>query len=112
MNSYSSRHMGRSLREKFLSSILVLASLAIWVLSTAPVLAGCNDSAGPGVDWSDCRKRNLILTGTDFTGAKMQKTDLVGNDMRNVILDNANLTKALLGAGKHFQFFVGRRGYV
>lgn len=50
--------------------------------------AACNDTAGPSVDWQNCRKRNLIMDGFDFSGANFTRTDLSASDLRN-----SNLTK-------------------
>ena len=63
----------------------------------APVAeAGCKDSADAGVDWSGCRKRNVILSGTDFTGANFNKTDLFGSDLRETNFSGADLSRAVM----------------
>ncbi|HSG94139.1 MAG TPA: pentapeptide repeat-containing protein, partial [Afifellaceae bacterium] len=44
--------------------------------------AKCHSSAAPGVDWQGCRKRNLILKGSDLSGAKLAGTDFTATDLR------------------------------
>ena len=58
--------------------------------------AGCSDSAVPGVDWSDCRKRNLIMSGSDLSDANLVGADMSSSDLRDTNLTNANVTKANL----------------
>jgi uncharacterized protein YjbI with pentapeptide repeats len=69
------------------------------VLTALPVAASanCSDSAGPNVNWSDCRKRNLMLDGNDLSGAVMSGADLTSTDLRKSKLEGANLEKAVLG---------------
>jgi len=59
-------------------------------------LAGCSDTAAPGVEWNNCRKRNLIMAGFDFTGSSFKRTDLSASDLRNNNFENANFEKANL----------------
>lgn len=61
-----------------------------------PALAGCSDGPEKGVDWSECRKRNLILRGTTLTDANLADTDLTSTDLRDANLDGAEMTKANL----------------
>ena len=58
--------------------------------------AGCDEQARPGVQWEDCRKRNLIMQGTDFSGANMARSDLSSSDLRQIKLNKADLQKANL----------------
>ena len=58
--------------------------------------AACSDPAGPGVDWSECRKRNLIISGQDFSGANLSRVDFSSSDLREVNLENADVSKANL----------------
>ena len=70
-------------------SLLVLFGVESNFTSTA--LAGCKDSAEPGVSWVDCRKRNLILSESD-----LRKSDLSGADFSSTDLRNSNFTGASL----------------
>ncbi|MEM9105231.1 MAG: pentapeptide repeat-containing protein [Pseudomonadota bacterium] len=58
-----------------------------------PAAASCSDGPREGVDWSDCRKRNLILRGTTLTDANLADTDLTSTDLRDANLDGANMVK-------------------
>ena len=74
---------------------MTAACLSFGSMLVAPTAeAGCKSSAGAGVDWSGCRKRNVILSDTDFSGANFNKTDLFGSDMRETNFANANLSRA------------------
>ena len=63
---------------------------------TGVAFAACSDSAGPGVVWAECRKRNLIISGQDFSGADLSRVDFSSSDMREVNLENADVSKANL----------------
>lgn len=69
------------------------ALLSLTIVATDS-LAGCNSNPAPGVDWSNCRKRNLILSDTDLTGANMQDSEVISTDLRDSKLDGANFVKA------------------
>ncbi len=74
------------------------ALMVIGMVSTLPgtAMADCSDSAGPNVNWSECRKRNLMLDGTDLSGAVMSGADLSSTDLRKTVLDGVSLEKAQL----------------
>ncbi|MEL6946319.1 MAG: pentapeptide repeat-containing protein [Pseudomonadota bacterium] len=76
--------------------IALAASAGVHALEPAPALAGCGGAAGVNVDWTGCRKRALIVSGTNFEGAKLVSTDFTGSDLRNTVFKDANLTKATL----------------
>lgn len=58
--------------------------------------AACSDTAGPAVNWENCRKRNLIMGSADFSGANFTRTDLSASDLRNSNLSNATFIKTNL----------------
>jgi hypothetical protein len=58
--------------------------------------ANCNASPAAGVDWQDCRKRNLILEGSDLTAAKLGQADFSSTDLRGTTLNAADFSKAAL----------------
>ena len=58
--------------------------------------ADCRSSSAPGVDWRDCRKRNLILKGADLSGADLSGTDFTATDLRNTKLKAADLAKSTM----------------
>ena len=76
------------------------AALAVTLLvggAPSPALAAkCNASANPGVDWSDCRKRNIILSRSDLSGATLRGTDFSATDLSKSRLGGSDLTKATI----------------
>lgn len=58
--------------------------------------ADCRGDPAPEIDWSACVKKNLMLSGSDFTGANFRDADLSFTDMRNTTLTAADLEKATL----------------
>lgn len=74
-----------------------LAALATTLfLPTAASAVDCTASAGPGVDWTDCDKKLIILSGTDFSGATLINTNFTTTDLRDTNLEKADLEKATL----------------
>ena len=63
---------------------------------TTPVFAECADDAVKGVNWEGCRKRNLMLSGTDLRDANLQETNFTSTDMRGSQFDKADFHKAVL----------------
>lgn len=86
------------MKPKIKSSLSALAlSLGAFVfLPSSPAIAGCSDYPGPGIDWTSCRKRNLILSGNDFSNATLAKANFGGSDMRDSNFTEADLSKALM----------------
>lgn len=82
----------------------ILAGLAICVAFATGYLgkpepafaANCKASPTAGVDWQDCRKRNLILEGSDLSGGKLSDADFSSTDLRGTKLDSADFSKAAL----------------
>ena len=58
--------------------------------------AACEDTAGPSVDWQNCRKRNLIMDGFDFTGSNFTRSDMSASDLRNSKLSKSVFIKTNL----------------
>ncbi|HEY6632642.1 MAG TPA: pentapeptide repeat-containing protein, partial [Rhizobiaceae bacterium] len=71
---------------------IVLAALA----PGTAYAASCSASAAPGVDWTDCDKKLIILSGTDLKGATLVGTNFTSTDLRDTNLMAANLEKATL----------------
>ena len=83
------------------------------VLTSRAALAGCDDPAGPGVDWSGCVKIGLsadradlsnanlkgmllsssVMTNTNFTGADMTDTRFATTDLTGSDFTGANLLR-------------------
>ena len=89
--------MIHSLMRSFAISLTAFSGMALAPVSfTATAHAGCDDSAGPGVVWEKCRKRNIIMDGTDFSEANLSNSDFTSSDLRGSTFDNANLEKVTL----------------
>lgn len=58
--------------------------------------ANCSAGAAPGVDWTDCDKKIIVLSGSDFSGAMLVGTDFTSTDLRDTNLMTANFEKAAL----------------
>ena len=63
------------------------------------VAANCSHSPEPGIDWSACSKKALMLGGSNFqganlTGADLMLTDLSRTNMKGADLEKASLTRA------------------
>ncbi|MBD9371442.1 pentapeptide repeat-containing protein [Rhizobium sp. ARZ01] len=68
------------------------------VTAAAPAAraADCSSSPEPGIDWSECSKRALMLEGSDFRGANLTGADLMLTDLSRTNMNGANLEKASL----------------
>ena len=81
------------------STSTVFATIAICLSGltySETALADCSASAGPGVDWTDCRKRSLIMSQTDLGEAIFSGADMSSSDLRGSRLDGANFNKTNL----------------
>ncbi len=58
----------------------------------------CTAKPGPGINWSACDLRKLVLYGVDLTGANLAGANLTGANLSAVNLTRANLTGAILKA--------------
>ena len=84
------------IRLPLLASCAGAIAVAAFAGLATPAIAGCSDGPREGVDWSECRKRNLILQGTTLTDANLATTDLTSTDLRDANLDGVDMTKANL----------------
>lgn len=75
---------------------LFIASLFTFGSPGNAAYADCRSSTAPGVDWHDCRKRNLILRGADLSGANLSGADFTATDLRNAKLKATDLTKSTM----------------
>ncbi|WP_246659365.1 pentapeptide repeat-containing protein [Rhizobium sp. FY34] len=77
--------------------VAVAAGLFILVPSKPSSAVGkCKSEAAQGVDWSQCKKRLLMLNGSVFDGANLSGVDFGMTDLSGSSLKSANLTKASL----------------
>lgn len=99
-------------------AVVLTVGLTPWSAAPAHAAPDCNADPGPNVDWSGCRKRNLIIGGSDLSGANLSETDFTSTDLRKSGLDGADMSKAVLlrsmldsskAAGANFEKAIGFR---
>lgn len=78
-----------------LASGVVLLTLALGPARPAAA-AECSNDPGPGVDWSKCAKKMIMLQGNDFKGAVLVEADFTLTDLSRTNLDGANLEEAVM----------------
>ena len=76
-----------------LAAIVAFSAAVLGVASAKPV---CSAAPAPGVDWTECDKKVIILSGSDFNGATLVGTDFTSTDLRDSNLLAANFEKATL----------------
>ncbi len=76
-----------------LASLVLFAMLAFPQSGTA---ASCDEMPAPGLDWSECSKKHLMLQASDLKGANLGGADLSLTDLSNSDVSAANLEKATL----------------
>ncbi len=74
--------------------ILTALSLAIFAMASAMAQADCKEEPGPGIDWSECQKTRLMISGRDLSGGTFELTFFTSTDLRNADLSGANLVRA------------------
>ena len=75
---------------------LALAASLLLLPHAAAAKPNCSAAAAPGVDWTDCDKKLIILSGSDLNGAILVGTNLTSTDLRDSTLIAANFEKATL----------------
>ena len=73
-----------------------LLAMAIAAPALPAAGADCQSSPYPKVDWTECNKGMLVLSGSDLSGANLAGTDFSSTDLRDANLEGANLEKATL----------------
>jgi uncharacterized protein YjbI with pentapeptide repeats len=88
----------RTSRSRLLIPVIAVAGGLVLVVSQmAPELAGkCRADAGPNIDWSECRKRMLMLEHSQLDGGRFAGADLSRTDLSHSSLKNGDFTKAIL----------------
>jgi len=76
------------------AALIVAASLL--ALSAAQAAPDCSASAAPGVDWTGCSKKVIVISGSDLKGATLVEADFTSTDLRDSNLMAANFEKATL----------------
>ncbi|WP_349436722.1 pentapeptide repeat-containing protein [Pararhizobium sp. A13] len=84
------------------SALLLSASL----FSAQPAMASdCGSTPAPGLDWSECTKKSLMLPSSELEGANLfgtdfSLTDLSGSNLTSANLEKANLVRAWLAGAR------------
>jgi uncharacterized protein YjbI with pentapeptide repeats len=77
-----------------LASVFLLSGL---LCSAQPAMASdCGNMPSPGLDWSECTKKSLMLSSSELEGANLFGTDFSMTDLSGSNLTAANLEKAHL----------------
>ncbi|MEZ5871608.1 MAG: pentapeptide repeat-containing protein [Nitratireductor sp.] len=118
------RHFGTLASSSTAALAMHLALASLGMIAIAPVSADaasaaeCDSTPSAGVDWSGCRKRNLILEGSDLSGANLGDADFTSTDLRGASFEKTDFSKATLvrsmldaskAAGANFEKAVGFR---
>ncbi len=80
--------------------------LAACAATSSPAMAAyCSGTPEPGLDWSECTKKNLMLPSSELEGANLSGTDfsltdLSGSNLTSANLEKANLVRAWLAGAK------------
>ena len=78
-----------------IAAVLFIALLAITYPTKLPTpSANCDQPAAAFVDWSNCHKMYLDLTGENLTGAQLTNSQLFSAKLLNINLEGANLAYA------------------
>lgn len=88
----------RTSRSRLLIAVIAVAGgLVLFVSHLAPEIGGrCRADAGPNIDWSECRKRMLMLQNSELDGGRFAGADLSRTDLSHSSLKNGDFTKAIL----------------
>lgn len=74
---------------------LLLACVGI-LQADAAAAADCRADPQPGVDWTSCKKRLLMLDDSNLEGADLSGADLSMTDLSRTNIKKANFTKTML----------------
>jgi hypothetical protein len=97
------RDTRRALRSLAVVAVVVAGAIAAaWLYQgrSAPPVADCAATPGPGVNLSRCSLDGLAATGLDLTGAALNNASLAGARLDRAVLDRADLRFANLAAAQ------------
>jgi uncharacterized protein YjbI with pentapeptide repeats len=95
-----------------------IAAVVPFALASPAAAVNCGASPQAGVNWQDCRKRNLMLDGVDLSRANLVEADFSSTDLRDTKLAASDFSKAALAramldnsdaAGANFEKALGYR---
>ena len=70
------------------------AALTLFLTAASEAKAGCQDPAGPGVDWSNCDKSGADLIDVNLSGANLTNANLTNANLSGAITLSADLSGA------------------
>ncbi|MBB3234815.1 uncharacterized protein YjbI with pentapeptide repeats [Phyllobacterium endophyticum] len=83
------------MRRRLTLALFMAFPISVSALTGGAAIAGdCDSMAQPGLDWSECSKKSIIIPGSNLEGANLAGTDFTGTDLGNSVLQSANLEKA------------------
>ena len=88
------------------AALLPAVGLATFLAASSPAIAAyCGSTPEPGLDWSECTKKNLMLPSSELEGANLSGTDfsltdLSGSNLASANLEKANLVRAWLAGAR------------
>jgi uncharacterized protein YjbI with pentapeptide repeats len=78
-------------------AIAAAVEIAAGIFVSGPAAAvQCRSDPQPGIDWSNCKKRLLMLGGSNFEEANLSGADFSMTDLSRTSLKKANLNKTTL----------------
>ncbi len=88
--------MGRRFTARSIAALgcAILGLLAVAAITSTPAQAGCNDPAGPGVDWRRCYMEERPFAGVDLTGADLDQARFNRSDLSTAVLRDADARRA------------------
>ncbi len=76
--------------------IAAIAIMSAFFGASEAAAVDCRAYPTPGVDWSNCKKRLLMLDNSNFEGANLSGADFSMTDLSRTNIKNANFSKTML----------------
>ncbi len=87
---------GKGRRHPVPLAMFALAASLAFSCAPGARAADCDSMPEPGLDWSECSKKNIMLDGSNLKDANLSGADLSVTGLPNSNLDGAQLEKANL----------------
>jgi uncharacterized protein YjbI with pentapeptide repeats len=95
-NHWRSRLADIELKKTVFAALIFLTLQISGAYLIDKAYADCSSKPVPGVNWESCRKRNLVLSGSDLRNGNFRQTNFASTDMRTSKIDGADFSKAAL----------------
>jgi len=73
---------------------LTMGAASLFLGNSTAEAGNCRNTPASGIDWTGCAKKNLMLSGSDFSHGNLAEADLSATDLRDSDFTGANLSKA------------------